>query len=506
MKILAALGYLLACVSAHATSLSLTSAGPNGFGGSPVSALICSNGDNGIANTVSCTTTAAVPAGDSILVVIGTVSAVSATISSVTDGGDTFGQLRAQTDFTDSSSEWHWFTSSSVGISSGATITATYSGSIASHFIAAYAFNQQVFVGTGGAASHIASATLPSCATIGSVAASNSVVGSAGPMVFGGTAAQTGWTIDYDTVYASTHRVTLGHTSTNSAGAITFSPTGYTGTSGWSCIVEAFSPTYLGPGNLISGATVWYGLRCYTLANAGGNSIRIRRASDNAESDITLTSSCNLDTATASSFCNATSCFAKTIYDQSGNGINLTQATAGNQPALLFNCQGSLACLNPDGARFLSGTLSGSLSQPFTEVSLVERTAAFTTEGDILFNLAATGVISGFSATTGKVFAYDSTGNISRTATAANSALHVLQFIFNGGSSNIRVNGTDTAIVLGAAAADTAMSLLGRPAAVVPMTGFWMESGVWPSAFSTGQMTDMCNNVHLYWSTATACQ
>jgi hypothetical protein len=52
-----------------------------------------------------------------------------------------------------------------------------------------------------------------------------------------------------------------------------------------------------------------------------------------------------LDVAAAAAFCNATTCFADTWYDQSGNARHVTQTTAANQPQFIFNCNGSLPCL-----------------------------------------------------------------------------------------------------------------------------------------------------------------
>ncbi|OIN86886.1 MAG: hypothetical protein AUJ12_04565 [Alphaproteobacteria bacterium CG1_02_46_17] len=51
--------------------------------------------------------------------------------------------------------------------------------------------------------------------------------------------------------------------------------------------------------------------------------------------DIGYLASGDLDTATLTSFCSATSCFIKTWYDQSGNGNHATQTTAGNQPRIV---------------------------------------------------------------------------------------------------------------------------------------------------------------------------
>jgi len=65
-----------------------------------------------------------------------------------------------------------------------------------------------------------------------------------------------------------------------------------------------------------------------------GNCIRIRRSNDNAETNIGFVGK-DLDTATITSFVGANSAFVTTMYNQSGNGLNLTQTTALNQPRIV---------------------------------------------------------------------------------------------------------------------------------------------------------------------------
>ncbi len=84
----------------------------------------------------------------------------------------------------------------------------------------------------------------------------------------------------------------------------------------------------------------------YSMRIPGGSTysdplIRVRRSSDNAESDIhavlTADSAGNrwLDTAALLAFVGAGNGFVTTWYDQSGNGRNAVQAAAGNQPRIV---------------------------------------------------------------------------------------------------------------------------------------------------------------------------
>jgi hypothetical protein len=65
-----------------------------------------------------------------------------------------------------------------------------------------------------------------------------------------------------------------------------------------------------------------------------GSAIRVRRSSDNTETDIGF-SGANLDTTALTSFCSGTNGFVTTWYDQSGNSRNATQTTAANQPQIV---------------------------------------------------------------------------------------------------------------------------------------------------------------------------
>jgi len=66
-----------------------------------------------------------------------------------------------------------------------------------------------------------------------------------------------------------------------------------------------------------------------------GNCIKVRRSSDNTEQDIGFIGNKYLDTAALKSFVGSNSGYVTTWYDQSGNGRNLTQTTAANQPRIV---------------------------------------------------------------------------------------------------------------------------------------------------------------------------
>ena len=90
-------------------------------------------------------------------------------------------------------------------------------------------------------------------------------------------------------------------------------------------------------------ASVAYSLRKLRAAYTG-SAVRIRRSSDNAEQNIGFANGGNLDTTALTAFCGAGNGFVTTWYDQSGNGNNLRQTTAANQPQIVSS--GSVLTIN----------------------------------------------------------------------------------------------------------------------------------------------------------------
>jgi hypothetical protein len=87
------------------------------------------------------------------------------------------------------------------------------------------------------------------------------------------------------------------------------------------------------------GAAAAYSLRRLSSTYTGPL-IRVRRASDNAEQDISADIEGNLNTGALAAFCSGTNGFVKTWYCQSGNGNDATQTTTGNQPKIYDSSTG----------------------------------------------------------------------------------------------------------------------------------------------------------------------
>lgn len=344
--------------------------------------------------------------------------------------------------------------------------------------------------------------------------------------------------------------------------------------------------TYVGPLDIVSGATAIYALRAASAAIAAAGTQKIvdlRRASDNATCtaivatsggvDLTVGTPCNGSTQTVTAWLNnGSSCtgsitttvltiasctagnlavglpisgsgvtaltyitalgtgtggagtytvnisqtavsetitapiwaFIPTVYDQSGNGFDITQGTAGNQPKLVFSCLGSLPCFSLPGSPVTIGnTTVTNLSQPYTR-SLVYLVFVFVSNTRLVDGIGANAspIISGNGAANrAGIFA----GAGPLNATATDGVWHAVQGVFNSSSSGVNVDGTTSSGNAGTAQTGTSAGInFGSGDGIFSKISAG-EMGLWPVGFTSTQLTNMCHNQFLYWGTPTSC-
>jgi hypothetical protein len=286
----------------------------------------------------------------------------------------------------------------------------------------------------------------------------------------------------------------------------------FNGCSAGFCSPSSASASYTGPGDIVSGAYAWYGLRAYNAAIAAAGTqklINIRNGTTTETCDVIVASNGGLGlTANCSgssngespaTFCSGATCSVVTAYDQSGANncsgapCNATQATTGQQPTLNLSCVNSLPCVvfSAASTQYLrSGTVT-TQAVPYSASSVSMRTGAFTAFGDVQGG-AGGNIIIGYANVTGEAELY--LNNASLKPAAANSVWHSIQIVANS-TSSISVDGAAaTTGGVGTQSIQTTIDIGDDGSLGSLFTGDWVENGWWPSSISTGNFTTMCEN------------
>lgn len=183
------------------------------------------------------------------------------------------------------------------------------------------------------------------------------------------------------------------------------------------------------------GAAAAYSLR-RLRSSYTGPAVRVRRASNNDELDIYFNRDGSLDTATLEAFCAGTDGFVKVWYDQSGNGLDLTQTSTGAQFKVYDSITGYLGELRQNGSRTYFQNNLATWSQP---------NSAF-----MVFNAQAsnTNMFDGRSSTDRNVFVNAPSNNrltiyagTNLFTTALSNGEYLGSSFFNGSSSSLYIDG-----------------------------------------------------------------
>lgn len=260
-------------------------------------------------------------------------------------------------------------------------------------------------------------------------------------------------------------------------------------------------PFYSGPGDVVPGATAFWGVRAYSRAagNANTPAINVRRSSDNATMDINVLSAGALDVATLNAFLASTTGYVTIWYDQTGNGNHMVQATAANQPQIITSGPSSLPTLLFSSASATSMAWAApTIAQPYSYVSVGIRTGNLGSNSAMIGNGSYHAVMFYGSSNHAVMQAGGTTGaSIAETDNSRHSFIGVA----NAALSTLSVDGTITSA--GLTSADTAsISSTVWLGQVLPstwlLTGDMMESGIWPSALTTTQQANLTANQRAY--------
>ncbi|WP_413510018.1 arabinofuranosidase catalytic domain-containing protein [Serratia liquefaciens] len=158
------------------------------------------------------------------------------------------------------------------------------------------------------------------------------------------------------------------------------------------CAAPIADLPYIGPIEEVNAAMA-YGLR-KLRSTYEGFAVRVRRSSDNAETDIGFAADRGLDVAALLSFCGAGSGFVTMWYDQSGNNAHAARTNTVGQPMIVS--AGVLVTLNGRPALAFDGIAQGftisSYAKAFTGAHRAQVFAALshdTSQSDVasLFNI-----------------------------------------------------------------------------------------------------------------------
>ncbi len=273
---------------------------------------------------------------------------------------------------------------------------------------------------------------------------------------------------------------------------------------------------YQGPADLVASPSAFWGLRAVSAAYAAaqGKLINACLPLDALCTDINSDTSGNLSASMLATLgCNNTTsiCTVKTLYDQSGalacaasTVCDVTQATAGNRPTLVLagaanGCPStSLPCMAfvLASAQCLVSANSYTQAQPLSIENVSIRTGNTSTAQRVIgFTLAAASL--GYGAAN---LANISFGTL-QTVAATDSAWHALQGIGSNTVGALAVDGATTAANNGINAPAAQIEIGARSTSCVngAFDGKMTETGVWPIAFSAGNIADLNSNAHSYW-------
>lgn len=290
------------------------------------------------------------------------------------------------------------------------------------------------------------------------------------------------------------------------------------------------APAFQGPGDIVSGATAWYGLRAFSSAKRGTKAINL---CDNAGANCTDISTDavtgklnNPGTLGANNCATSNTCLIKIWYDQSGalscggSACDESQATNANMATLTFSCVNSLPCAVFAGAQFyvspatLASWASGTIS------AVANRTGAFTSAGNIASYGPNTGSANlNFRQVASAVQMFQGTGGIF-ISNITDSNYHAFQAAFNAASSDLMCGGSagtscsnagvSNSLSPGSSAVSSSATIcIGAQqqaasstclATNSPLTGQLTEVGVWNGTVFTGtQQTNMNANQITAW-------
>ena len=268
---------------------------------------------------------------------------------------------------------------------------------------------------------------------------------------------------------------------------------------------------FQGPGDIASGAIAFYSAgRAYNATYAAAQSpladivdtttglatCTIKVGTNGFANLSAVVCPTGAPTVSVTTFCTVThvGCSITKLYDQTGTGNDVVQATLANMPGLTLSALNGLPCPAGTGVATMALGAAGSITQsaPYTLTAVAERTGSFTTAQYILNNSNSQSLR--FTASANSLSVSNGTGV---ALTAADSAFHAMLAVASGtaplfavdSSSNISTSSNGTAAISVTKSFYASRSGAGQRL----LAGFVCEAGIWPADLNSSYQAMLAN-------------
>jgi hypothetical protein len=272
----------------------------------------------------------------------------------------------------------------------------------------------------------------------------------------------------------------------------------------------AAAPSYQGPGDIASGAIAFYSTgRAYNAAYATAKSSLADlvdtatglltctlKVGTNGYADLTTVYCPTLvPVSNVVTWCTTVGgCSVTKLYDQTGTGNHVLQATLANMPALTFNAQNGLPCAAGTGTSSLNLSTAGAISQnaPYSLTAVAERTGSFTTVQRILRNGTTNAASLAYGGSANMITTNNGT---SVSLTASDNAFHAFLVVASVSAPLFAVDSsanTSTASN-GTTALSTNQNVMASSTNAAILSGFFCEGGIWGANLNSSAFTMLAN-------------
>ncbi len=292
--------------------------------------------------------------------------------------------------------------------------------------------------------------------------------------------------------------------------------------------VKAYSASYQGPGDVVSGATAYWGLRGYNAAYSGNIANICDQATGATCADATWASGVLTLPNIGGSPCDNASnkCVIKKLYDQvgtacsggTGTACDISDTTLADMPVLVVagsaSCPSTgVPCISISTAqctRLMNGTLTLASPQDYTVIATAKSGAGGSNR--IVWGLGTQTTFVRFDSTSNQLTLFNNGSSTSWSSSPKtdDAAWHAMQFLLSGtaGSASLNSDGAGSGNKsIGAAgfSSNTVNMATRSNVCSTTLNGFITELGIWPALFtgagatSSLQVDAINSNAHSYW-------